>query len=265
MTQHAFKNSIVTISKKVLPVAARNMLMRFAATIAYDEFRKLAHSFAYAPSMHLGLQEIAKRGFQPKTILDIGAFEGKWTALVAEIWPQAHFIMVEPNIAKKDLLENQVRGVDAEIHFCLLGAEDGKTVPFAFMEAGSSVLEERSDVPRKIVELPLTRLDTLLDCRSDIDLMKVDAQGYELEILKGASNALKGTKAVILEVALIEINRGAPLMHEVIRFMHEIGFISYEVLEFHRRPLDRALNQIDIFFVREDSPLIQDKRHHASS
>ena len=93
--------------------------------------------------------------------------------------------------------------------------------------------------------------------------MKIDAQGYELEILKGAPKILRQAQAVILEVALIEINRGAPLLHDVVRFMYENGFVSYDVLEIHRRPLDRALNQLDIFFVREESPLVQDKRHFA--
>jgi len=45
--------------------------------------------------------------------------------------------------------------------------------------------------------------------------------------------------------------------------MTTIGFVAYDILEVHRRPLDRALNQIDIVFVRNDSPLIADKRHFA--
>ena len=67
----------------------------------------------------------------------------------------------------------------------------------------------------------------------------------------------------MLEISLIEINEGAPLLHDVLAFMKSRNFVSYEILEIHRRPLDRAMNQIDIFFVREGSKLIADRRHYA--
>jgi hypothetical protein len=93
--------------------------------------------------------------------------------------------------------------------------------------------------------------------------LKIDAQGYELEILKGSTLLIESIDAILLEIALIEINEGAPLLHEVLPFMRSIGFVAYDVLEIHRRPLDRALNQIDVLFVRVDSPLLSDKRHFA--
>jgi hypothetical protein len=46
-------------------------------------------------------------------------------------------------------------------------------------------------------------------------------------------------------------------------FMKGLGFVTYDILEIHRRPLDKALSQIDFLFVREQSPLIADKRHFA--
>ena len=66
---------------------------------------------------------------------------------------------------------------------------------------------------------------------------------------------------MLLEVAIIEINEGAPLLHDVVAFMKSHGLVAYDILEIHRRPLDTALNQVDIIFVREDSRLIADKRH----
>ena len=67
----------------------------------------------------------------------------------------------------------------------------------------------------------------------------------------------------MLEIAIIEINEGAPLLHDVIAFMRSLGFVAYDILEIHRRPLDKALNQVDIVFVREQSVLLSDKRHFA--
>ena len=52
-------------------------------------------------------------------------------------------------------------------------------------------------------------------------------------------------------------------MDDVLAFMKKYGFVAYDVVEIHRRPLDGALNQLDIMFVREDHPLRTDVRHYA--
>jgi len=52
----------------------------------------------------------------------------------------------------------------------------------------------------------------------------------------------------LLEIAIIESNEGAPLLHDVVAFMKTLGFVAYDILEVHRRPLDKALNQFDIIF-----------------
>src|SRR5262249_21399103 len=120
-----------------------------------------------------------------------------------------------------------------------------------------------SPLPRTVETRRLRRLDSLLGQIEPPGFLKIDAQGYELQILKGASKILSDVEAVLLEIAVIEINKGAPLLDEVIAFMKAIGFVAYEILEIHRRPLDQALNQVDIVFVREKSELIADKRHFA--
>jgi len=109
----------------------------------------------------------------------------------------------------------------------------------------------------------LARIDTVLGNVESPVFLKVDTQGYELEILKGSKKLLPDIEAILLEVAIIEINEGAPLLHEVLGFLKSIGFVTYDILEIHRRPLDQALNQIDILFLRENSSLIADKRHFA--
>jgi hypothetical protein len=106
-------------------------------------------------------------------------------------------------------------------------------------------------------------MDTVIEELESPVFVKIDTQGYELEVLKGAQKILPKIDAILLEVAIIEINEGAPLLDEVVVFLKRLGFVTYDILEFHRRPLDGALNQIDILFVRENSPLVADKRHFA--
>jgi hypothetical protein len=98
-----------------------------------------------------------------------------------------------------------------------------------------------------------------LDQYATIDLLKIDAQGYELAILEGASEILPRIETVLLEVALIEVNEGSPVLHEIISYMQRRNFVALDVLELHRRPTDRALLQMDILFCRDDSRLREDK------
>jgi hypothetical protein len=131
------------------------------------------------------------------------------------------------------------------------------------MESGSSVLEERSGVERKPVKLKQRTLDLVTQDLAGADLIKIDVQGYELEVLRGGKETLAKAQAVLIELSLIEVNAGAPLLDEALSFMRAAGFVAYDILEIHRRPLDGAMNQIDVLFVREESPLRADKRHWA--
>jgi FkbM family methyltransferase len=79
----------------------------------------------------------------------------------------------------------------------------------------------------KTLSVPVHSLDTYADTAglTGIDLLKIDTQGYELQILRGASRLLAGGR---VESVLVEINF-APLYdrqvwaHEVIGFLHERG------------------------------------------
>jgi FkbM family methyltransferase len=247
----------------VLPNSVKNSLLHLAFHLAKPEFDRFAHLYNFAPNMEMGLRTIASRGLRPDTIIDVGAFEGDWGRMARRIWPSSKIEMFEPNSEKDKIVSSTAQQLNARLHSNLLGAEDGKFVTFYVMESGSSIMAECSPLKRSSEKRLLTRLDTVLPEVAGRAFLKLDAQGYELEIIRGASKILQSIDAVLLEVAIIEINEGAPLLHDVTAFMKQLGFLAYEILEIHRRPLDLALNQVDILFLREDSPLLADKRHFA--
>lgn len=244
-----------------LPTPTKNAIFHLAFNLAPERFREFAYKYAYAPDMKFGLSLLRDRGFLPKTVIDVGAFEGGWSLLAKQAWPTSNIIMIEPN--PSETLQAVAKQLAASVYSCLLGATDDAEVTFYSMRNGSSVFQERSPVPRVTEMRKLRRLDSLrLAVQSPI-LLKLDTQGYELEILKGGLELLKRCDAVLLEASLIEINESAPLLHDVLGFMSEKGFIAYDIVEFHRRPLDRALNQIDLIFLKRDCELLSDKRHFA--
>lgn len=258
-----WKVATIRALRALLPAGVRDSLLHLSFHLANREFRRFAYEYAHAPAMDFGLAAMAQRGFAPATVIDVGAYQGEWSRLAREIWPKCALVLVEPNADAQPGLLDFAASAGAVLHRDLLGADDDREVFFNVMASGSSVLAERSAVPRITQTRRLRRLDSVLTDVAGPALLKIDAQGYELEILRGAERVLPAVEAVLLEIAVIEINEGAPLLHEVLVFMKRLGFVTYDLLELHRRPLDRALNQVDIVFVRETSPLIADKRHFA--
>ncbi|HWG75643.1 MAG TPA: FkbM family methyltransferase [Steroidobacteraceae bacterium] len=259
------KVAAVQVLQRTLPLRIRNALFHLSFHLARREYETFAQTYSFAPDMEHSLRAAARLGLAPATVIDVGAFEGDWSRLSRSIWPSSSLIMIEPNEQKRSRLQSLAAKLNAQLISELLGAQDGRAVDFFLMESGSSVLEERSPLSRSVQRRTLRTLDSVIDKIEAPGLLKIDAQGYELEILKGASRLMPSLEAVLLEVAILEINKGAPLLHEVVAFMKSAGFVTYDIAEIHRRPLDRALNQIDVLFVREHSALIADKRHYATN
>jgi FkbM family methyltransferase len=216
------------------------------------------------PDLRESLLTLRNRGFQPKQAIDVGAYHGAWTSMVGDIFPECHFLMVEAQNNKKPLLEKIVseRPKHFELEICLLGPKDGEEIPFFEMESGSSVLEENSSFPRRATTYKTTTLDTLIAKRNirHSDILKLDVQGYELEVLKGASLLLQHADVVILECSLVPINKGCPLLAEVVAFMDSRGFQVYDIVSQIRRP-DHVLWQTDLMFVSKESNLLPEPKY----
>ena len=82
----------------------------------------------------------------------------------------------------------------------------------------------------------MTTLDSLL---SEFNLqgpllLKLDIQGFELEVLRGSRIALDFAEFVLLEVSTLNYNRGAPLVAEVLDFMNQRGFVLFDIADLDR-------------------------------
>ena len=210
------------------------------------------------PSIPGALRCLKDKGFRPRLVIDIGGYRGEWTVMFKEIFPESQVVMVEAQEGKRADLQSVAErfGSSVELRIALLGAVGGESVRFVEMETGSSVYEEQSPYHRQVKELSTVALDDLLGERSvDVDFIKLDVQGYELEVLRGAARAVEHAQCVLTEVSLVPTNRGAPLAAEVIRFMDCAGFRLLDFCSQIRRK-DGVLWQTDLLFVRNGSPLL---------
>ena len=215
------------------------------------------------PSLEWSLTNLKRNGFNPSIISDIGAYEGKWTEEVLEIFPLARYYLFEAQKSKERILKKQSsQHHNVFYSIGLLGAEDGKEIAFNEYETASSVLSEHFSTEASVTKKKLQTFDSVL--RENKwpypDFIKIDTQGYELEILKGATGALINAEVVLLEVSFIDVYKNMPLVKEVIDFMEAKGFQVYDICSLLLRPYDKALFQSDIIFVKQSSALVSSKR-----
>lgn len=216
-----------------------------------------------APSMELSLKNLRFLGFQPTTIVDVGAYLGEWTLLANRIFPEASILMIDAQQSKASKLAAIAEAHPGRIRhrIALLGAQRRESVAFREYDTAptaSSVLACREALTFHEVSRPMETLDDVLaeTGMTSPDLIKLDVQGYELEILKGAPGALATRPVILMEVSTIELYEGAPLIHEVLAFMHERGYRLFDVPTLMRHRKHDTLLQVDAIFVSNDSALV---------
>ena len=213
------------------------------------------------PSLHWSLQNLKRKNFYPATVLDIGAYEGLWTLDLLEVFPKAKVLMVEAQTNKESFLKGVKQKYPyTDYAISLLSSEEGAIKTFEENETASHVVNG-AHPGEQYRQLKTRRLDDLLEAKQFPlpDLLKLDVQGHEMEVLKGAEKSLKHATICLLEISLLNLGDNVPLMAEMMAFMNDKGFQAYDISQFIRRPFDKALYQVDMFFVKKDSALVADK------
>lgn len=222
--------------------------------------RTVVEDYYQVPSMQWSLRNMRRLGFSPKQIIDVGAFAGEWSRLAHEIFPEAKILMIEPQKRMRKQLEKMVREDPSTYVYeqTLLGADQGRSVTFHLFEAATTAASVLSGHGYHAGKTEGRQLETLDSVQERVgfnhpDFLKLDVQGYELEVLKGAEKAFAVAEAILLEVSLIELYRSSPLLHNVTEFLASRGYVAYDISGLIRRPLDCALCQVDMVFVKSDS------------
>jgi len=227
-----------------------------------QKYKRVIKENLGVPSLHWSLENLKKLGFKPSMIIDIGAYEGHWTKEVIEIFPFAKILMVEAQRKKEQTLE-EITTIfpNVEYYIGLLSSTTGEEKYFFEGETTSHVMNDISAIGT-LNKLKTETLDNILVANKIQlpDFLKLDVQGHELEVLKGGENALAHAEICLLEISLMDLGDKTPLLAQVVSFMAGRNFQAYDISQFMRRPFDKALYQLDMFFVRKDSHLLNSKR-----
>jgi FkbM family methyltransferase len=216
------------------------------------------------PEIPVALNRLAKLKFQPALIFDVGAYEGEFAQCCLGIWPQTQVACFEALDHKiVDLQKLSAHTAKIQVFPGLLGAETRENVPFHAAETASSILAEHVPQNFPVSFHPMRTIDQIIKenfAGRSLDLLKLDVQGYELEVLKGAEKSLANTQVILAELSLLDIHQNVPLLAEVLAWLDERDWVAYDICGLINRPLDQALWQADFMFVPRNSSLRTDKR-----
>lgn len=124
------------------------------------------------------------------------------------------------------------------------------------METGSSIYEENSNHDRNLNFLEMKTLDNLVseyDTGNNI-FLKIDVQGAEIDVLKGATKTLEKTEIILLEVSTLNNNSKAPIFNDIINYMNDINFSVFDICDLSRNK-NYVLFQLDIIFIKNTSEI----------
>lgn len=250
-----------------LPPAAeerrfRRMLRRALRRLGFDVVRYPNRRRTLGEA----LEHLRRVGMTPATVIDVGVADG--TPELYRTFPNARFLLVEPQQEYERALQRILATVNGDYAIAAASSTTGTItlhVPDGNPEGASLLPEPAQRVSSR--EVQTVRIDDLVADRGLAPpfLVKADTQGSELEALAGAGRTLQQAEAVVLEVSLFEFFEGGPQVAEVVAFMKERGFVVYDIVGGHERPLDGALAQVDFVFVREDGFLRKTSQYAPSA
>lgn len=214
-------------------------------------------------SMFQALAGLRDLGFTPTGILDVGAHEGAFSRGAREIFTEASILMIDALAEQRPALADLCRELgNADYLIAMLGDRDTEAASFFvvntelrpdLVKTGSSKYRENSNFPMEERELPQRTLGSIVAARGvSFQLLKLDVQGAELDVIRGLGSHLSNVEVILMEMSLVEYNKGAPLIDVILSELRQVGFVLYDIVEEHRY-VDGPLLQIDGIFVRPTS------------
>lgn len=196
-----------------------------------------------------------------RTVVDIGANRGQFALVARYCYPRARIISFEP-LPRPAAVFEEVFGSDSNVQLIksAVGSHSGvATVHVSARDDSSSLLPIGVLQEKLFPGTAETGTDTVrvvaLEESLDVDdvegsaVLKIDVQGYELEVLKGCEALLKSFSWVYAECSFVELYRGQALVDDVIGWLRNRGFLVDGVYNMSYDGDGRAI-QADFLFRR---------------
>lgn len=211
------------------------------------------------PTMQDSLKALRDVGVDVTSILDVGILTA--TAPLIEAYPDVPHHLFEPVDLHFSQIEKNYANIDSKIHHVALSDTDGdiylacKSIHNDGHITHSQVVDEpvtAADIPGLIScrKIRRARLDTIAK-QENIEqgcLIKIDVDGHEMSVLRGAEKTLQLASVVVIEAPFDRVDM--PHFFERSNFLMNIGFHLMDIVDLAY--YDGILWQADVVFVKKE-------------
>ncbi|MGI9175528.1 MAG: FkbM family methyltransferase [Rhodothermales bacterium] len=198
-------------------------------------------------------------------VLDVGANMGQYAQSLRRNGYRGRIVSFEPMAAAFQMLQAHAQADPAweAVHFGLGAAEEEATIHIAQNPQCSSLLAplprylEASPAPTLVGDeaIRIQPLDTVFSKyvrEGERGFLKLDVQGYERRVLEGAQASLPHIAGVQLELSLVPLYEGGPVLEEMLAYLAGQGFTLMSIEPTASHPRTGQQLQVDGVFFREE-------------
>lgn len=205
--------------------------------------------------------------FKATRLCDIGAYKGHWSFVMQQLNAQLQsVVMFEPQAKLiSHLRDRELGGVKKKIYQCALGDREqhltlaGGTPSASLYEVAENQLRYFPGSTNQESEVAEVKVLDDVYAKEGLeypDLIKMDVQGYELNVLRGARSVLAHARYLVIELSLREFYNGQPPLWELWRFLDEEQYVMVDHgYELRSRTPPFELLQFDAVFMNKRSEL----------
>jgi len=199
------------------------------------------------------LQKINKA----ETLIDIGSNKGQFGLIARKFFPNIKIHSFEPQIEQLNKQKKVLGNNNINFYNFALGNEK-KSIELnvTLRKDSSSLLKPIENTNDKysienIIDVQVKKIDELIELKNlkKPIILKLDVQGYELEVLKGAEKMLNYINYIITEISFINIYQNQVLSDELIKFLESKSFLLTEKCNLSM--LDDKPFQEDVLFIKK--------------
>jgi FkbM family methyltransferase len=225
-------------------------------------------------------------GSTPRNAVDVGANVGQTLESFLGWWPNLHCLSLEPLPAAFAELQKVANTLGDNAEVLNLGVSDkrGRVTLHSsksqstnssfrkFNKAAETAASHRGlrDKPSHLelgdddnysIDVEVETLDQLLGGDSKVgaaekfrqyglDLLKIDTQGWELSVLRGASRVLRDTKVVLTEWQFDDVYGRPPAINELDSILSDAGFRLWDISHIYKDLKTMRTLWVDLIYAR---------------
>jgi FkbM family methyltransferase len=202
------------------------------STLMHPRYRHALLSYGVAPSIE---HRVALKKLQFDTVIDVGGNKGQFALFSRVQFPSCKVVSFEPlddpakiytSVFQGDRSVRLVRAAIANQQGMLtmhITEHNDSSSPLKVGDAQHEIFGTKEVGAYDVACGPLSDFITESDLEGR-SLLKIDVQGFELEVLRGSVTLLSKFDAIYCELSFIELYAGQPLAAQIIAFLSDRNF-----------------------------------------